>query len=145
MFLNVWAKNGNVEALNCAWDRENPGFEGAFRLVTVEDAEKWLSEIQSRKDLRYFRYLKTVEDIGREFPEWAVGTFQVILQGWINGEYDFLCSEMAKRYLKFLECHKKELTSNLEEVGDLLRAVANTERRAANCAVNCLFCMGMRV
>lgn len=129
-------ENEAIRAVNAMWDSENPGFENTLHFKTIEDAQADVDEIHRDKQQEHLRYIKTVEDWGKCFPMYAVGCFQVkITLG------DYLCSEMAKRYLAFLDKHSdvfEKLPGAYER--SILKDTARTKRKAESCLVECAFC-----
>ena len=90
----------NINTVNKIWNDENPGYEDTFHLNTEADIRADIEYIKTDPDQAHLRYIKTVKQWNKAFKLWSSGQFQVkITLG------DYLCSEMAKRYIQFLEAH----------------------------------------
>lgn len=121
---------------NSLWNKENSGFENTLHFTTEEDIEKDIEWIHSNPEQKHLRYIKTVRDWNKAFPMWGTGTFQVkITLG------DYLCSEMAERYLNFLQRHKKLFVEYPDDyVIEILEQEAAYEHKAKECLVDCPYC-----
>ena len=100
--------------------------------------EDWLNNIHTDSKLIHLRYIKTISDLNKCFPLWGSGTFQVkITLG------DYLCSEMARRYLKFFDEYGDHFIKNPMKdsyVRSIIEDEAKEEHRAESCMVNCPYC-----
>ncbi len=140
-YLNLELKNKSerhIESVNRLWNEENPGYENMLHLRTRKDIKLDIEAIHTDPEQSHLRYIKTVDDWNKYLPVWAQGRFQVkITMG------DYLCSEMARRYIKFVEAHE-ELFVKLpdENVWFILQEKAETNEKAEECLVECPFCKG---
>ncbi len=129
----------NINKVNEIWNDGNPGYEDTFHLNTEADIRADIEYIKTDSGQAHLRYLKTVKQWNNAFKLWGSGQFQVkITLG------DYLCSEMAKRYIRFIEAHE-ELFVTLpdEHVWFILQEKAETNEKAEECLVDCPFCKGM--
>ena len=139
-YINCKARNlGQIQLINKLWDTMNPGYEDTFRLCTHEDMQEWLENIHTDPELKHLRYIDTVGQLNKIFPQWGLGTFQVkITLG------DYLCSEMARRYLAFFEKHgDRYFEKNPVNDGyilEILNETAQEGKKAESCGVECPFC-----
>ena len=126
----------NITAANTLWDSENPGYEGTFHLRTRADVKADIEYIKTDPEQAHLRYLKTVKDWNNAFKLWGSGQFQVkISMG------DYLCSEMARRYLAFLEQHGNLfVTLPSEYEMSIINETAASGDIAEDCLVNCPKC-----
>lgn len=129
-----------IESVNRLFNEENPGYENMLRFKARKDIELDIEAIHTDPKQAHLRYIKTVDDWNKSFKNWGPGTFQVkITLG------DYLCSEMARRYIRFVEEHE-ELFVTLpdEHVWSILQEKAETNERAEECLVECPFCKETR-
>jgi|GEM_PF-2109406 len=128
----------NINRVNRVWNDENPGYEDTFHLNTEADIRADIGYIKTDPGQAHLRYLKTVEQWNNTFKLWGSGQFQVkITLG------DYLCSEMARRYIQFLEVHGDLFVEYPDDyVMSILKETAKTEEKAEECLVECPFCMG---
>jgi hypothetical protein len=116
----------------------NPGYEDTFHLLTKAETREWLNDIHTEPELEHLCYIKSVSDLNKVFPLWGTGTFQVkITLG------DYLCSEMARRYLTFFDAHGDHFKKNPiadDYVRSLCEDEAKEEHRAEDCSVKCVYC-----
>jgi hypothetical protein len=82
------------------------------------------------------RCIHTVQDWNEKFPTQGVGCFKVKILG-----DDYLCSEMAKRYINFLNSYPDlfEMFPS-DYIMEILAQAANEEHQATACAVKCPYC-----
>jgi hypothetical protein len=138
-YLSLELKNGtnkNIHAVNDLWNSENVGFENTLHFNTKEDIQADVDAIQSDPRQEHLRYIKTVQDWNENFSLWAQGCFQVKLTLG-----DYLCSEMARRYIAFLNKHRDlfvEFPSDYEM--EVLQEAAVEEHKATSCLVECPYC-----
>lgn len=129
-----------IETINTLWDEMNPGYENTFRLTTKGDMKEWLHNIHTDPDLKHLRYIKTTDQLNKCFPLWGLGCFQVkITLG------DYLCSEMARRYLEFFDTHGDHFIENPmddEYVRSIVEETAAGKKKAESCMVECPYCKG---
>jgi hypothetical protein len=126
----------NINIVNKIWNDENPGYEDTFHLKTEADIRADIEYIKTDPGQAHLRYLKTVKQWNNAFELWGSGQFQVKIT---LGNY--LCSEMAKRFIRFVEEHKdffEELPD--EYVMSILKVSAETEHKAESCLVECPYC-----
>ena len=141
-YINCKAKKEWViEWVNDLWNRENSGYENTFHLLTVEETKEWLENIHTDPKLKHLRYIKTTEQLNKVFPLWGTGTFQIkITLG------DYLCSEMAKRYLRFFKKHGdfffEENPLKDDSVRGILEEMVFQNHKAEDCLVECSYCKG---
>jgi hypothetical protein len=138
-YINCKARNRrDINTINALWNKENPGYEDTFHLATQWDMEQWLNNIHNDPELVHLRYIKTTEELNKIFPQWGLGTFQVkITLG------DYLCSEMARRYLKFFKKHHDLFARNSlndKYVRKILEDTAEKEDKAEECLAKCIYC-----
>ena len=128
----------NINRMNKIWNDENPGYEDMFHLNTEADIRADIEYIKTDPGQAHLRYLKTVKQWNNAFKLWCSGQFQVkITLG------DYLCSEMARRYIQFLEAHGDLFVDYPDDyVMSILRETAETEDKAEECLVECPFCKG---
>ncbi len=126
----------NINKVNKIWDDENPGYEDTFHLNTEADIRADIEYIKTDPDQAHLRYIKTVKQWNNAFKLWGSGQFQVkITLG------DYLCSEMAKRYIRFVEEHTDFFEKLPDEyVMSILKETAKTEHKAESCLVECPYC-----
>ncbi len=140
-YLNLELKNKSerhIESVNRLWNEENPGYENTLHLRTRKDIELDIEAIHTDPKQAHLRYIKTVGDWNKTFKNWGPSTFQVkITLG------DYLCSEMARRYIRFIEAHE-ELFVKLpdENIWFILQEKAETNEKAEECLAECPFCKG---
>src|SRR3972149_3457581 len=140
-YLNLELKDKSerhIESVNRLWNEENPGYENTLHLRTRKDIKLDIKAIHTDPEQAHLRYIKTVGDWNKTFKNWGPGTFQVkITLG------DYLCSEMARRYIRFVEAHE-ELFVTLpdEHVWFILQEKAETNEKAEECLAECPFCRG---
>lgn len=143
-YLNLELKNKNerhIETVNRIWNDENPGYENTLHFRTKKEIELDIEYFHKDEKQAHLRYIKTVEDYENTFKNWGRGTFQVkITLG------DYLCSEMARRYIRFIET-SKDLFVKLPDdyVMSILREKETTNEKATECLVECPFCKGIYV
>jgi hypothetical protein len=140
-YISCKSKDKNqIEKINELWNKENPGYEDLFHLMTQEDMYEWLKDIHTYPGLAHLRYIKTVEDLNETFPSWGLGTFQVkITLG------DYLCSAMAQKYRDFFTKHENYFFENPlddNDVREIIEEKIKEYKRAEECLVNCPFCKG---
>ncbi len=141
-YLNLELKNKSerhIESVNRTWNEENPGYENTLHFRTRKDIELDIETIHTDPKQAHLRYIRTVGDWNKTFRIWGIGTFQVkITLG------DYLCSEMAGRYIRFIEVHE-ELFVTLpdENIWFILQEKAEINEKAEECLVDCPFCKGM--
>ena len=125
-----------AKAVNALWNKAFRSYKDTLHFKTEDDVLLDIQEIHRHPAQAHLRYIQTVEDWNNTFPIWSVGTFQVkITLG------DYLCGEMAKRYLSFLKHHPdlfEELPSDYEM--EILQDAAKSRRKATNCLVECPSC-----
>jgi|SRR5665811_547143 len=128
----------NINTVNKIWNDENPGYEDTFHLNTEADIRADIEYIRTDTGQAHLRYIKTVKQWNNAFKLWGSGQFQVkITLG------DYLCSEMAKRYIQFLEAHGDLFVDYPDDnVMSILRETAETEHKAESCLVECQYCKG---
>jgi hypothetical protein len=128
----------HIESVNQLWNEENPGYENTLRFRTRNDIELDIEAIHTDPEQAHLRYIRTVSDWNKTFKIWRAGTFQVkITLG------DYLCSEMAKRYIRFVEEHEKLFVKLPDEhVWFILQEKAETNEKAEECLAECPFCRG---
>ena len=128
----------NINTVNNIWKDENPGYEDTFHLNTEADIRADIEYIKTDPGQAHLRHLKTVKQWNNVFKLWGSGQFQVkITLG------DYLCSEMARRYIQFLEAHGDLFVDYPDDyVMSILRETAETEEKAEECLVECPFCKG---
>lgn len=127
--------------VNDLWNKENPGYENTLHFETVKDINANIKAIKTDPDQAHLRYIQTVRAWNDNFPIWGTGTFQVkITMG------DYLCSEMAKRYLEFIRKHYYlfEKEPDIEVMG-ILEEQAKVPHKADECLVECKYCKEMEV
>ncbi len=139
-YINCKAKHEyEIDEINAMWNTENPGFEDTFHLCTHEDMKAWLQEIHMEPGAEHLRYIRTVEELNKIFSLWGLGTFQVKITGG-----DYLCSEMAKRYIRFFDKWSDEYfvehPLNREDVREIVEEIAVENHKAKNCLAECLYC-----
>jgi len=141
-YLTLELKDGTdkaIHSVNDLWNSENVGYENTLHFNTKEDIQADVDAIQSDPRQEHLRYIKTVQDWNENFPIWGVGCFQVkITLG------DYLCSEMAKRYITFLNSHPDlfvTLPSDYEM--EVLTEAASEEHKATSCLVECPYCVSV--
>ncbi len=140
-YLNLELKNKSerhIESVNQLWNEENQGYENKLRFRTRNDIELDIEAVHTDPKQTYLRYIKTVDDWNKYLPVWAQGKFQVkITMG------DYLCSEMARRYIKFVEAHEELFVKKPDEhVWFILQEKAETNEKAEECLAECPFCKG---
>jgi hypothetical protein len=128
----------HIESVNQLWNEENTGYENTLRFRTRNDIELDIEAIHTDPEQAHLRYIRTVSDWNKTFKIWRAGTFQVkITLG------DYLCSEMAKRYIRFVEEHEKLFVKLPDEhVWFILQEKAETNEKAEECLAECPFCRG---
>lgn len=131
--------NRAIPVINKIWNFDNPGYEDTFHLMTEEDMDRWFKEIHTNPELEHLRHIKNIKQLNEVFPAWGLGTFEVkITLG------DYLCSEMARRYIKFFKTYGclffKENPVDDPYILELLEEAAKENHKAKNCAVNCPYC-----
>ena len=140
-YIGCIAKNrGDIEKINSLWNEMNPGFEDTFHLQTEKETQEDVDEIHRDPEQKHLRYIKTVEDFDKTFPVWGTGAFQVkITLG------DYLCSEMARRYLAFFDAYGDYFIENPMDddyVKGICEEMSQEEHKAENCLVECPYCRG---
>lgn len=133
------SSNDNIHAVNTLWNLENVGFEDTLHFNTKEDIQSNVDAIQRDPGQEHLRYIKTVHDWNENFSFLAQGCFQVKLTLG-----DYLCSEMAYRYIAFLNKHGDlfvKLPSDFEM--EVLQEVATEQHRATSCLVKCPYCQSV--
>lgn len=136
-YLNLELKDKrekHINAINQVWKDYNPGFENMLRFLTRADIRKDIEYIKTDRAQAHLRYIKTVKEWDKVFPVWSTGTFQIkITLG------DYLCSEMARRYLEFVEKLRNEFIEFPDNyVISILQETARENRIAEEC--NCKSC-----
>lgn len=128
-----------AESVNALWNCHNKSYENTFHLNTAEDIQADIDYIHSNPGQEHLRYIKTVDDFNKTFSLWGVGTFQVKITFG-----DYLCSEMARRYLKFFdEFGDKYFIENPvkdDYIRGILEDVAGQAHKTSSCSVKCLWC-----
>ncbi|MDP2217159.1 MAG: hypothetical protein Q8J68_07740 [Methanolobus sp.] len=138
-YLTLRLKNESerhIKTVNRIWNDENKGYEDTLHFRTNDDTKLDIVAIHNDPNQIHLRYIKTIEDWNRCLPVFAVGTFQVkITLG------DYLCSEMARRYIGFIE-RSKDLFEELPDdyVMSILKEKASVNEIATECLVKCPFC-----
>lgn len=144
-YLTLKLKNrhgGNIRKANDMWKMMNPGYEDTMQFMTQKEMNAWLREIHTDDSLKHLRWLKTTKDINKAFPVWGLGCFQVkITMG------DYLCSEMAGRYLRYLEAcaevgieFAENSLENEEYARQVVEETASGIYHADECLVDCPGC-----
>jgi len=131
----------NINTVNKIWNDENPGYEDTFHLNTEADIRADIEYIKTDPGQAHLRYLNTVKQWNNAFKLWGSGQFQVkITLG------DYLCSEMARRYIQFLEAHRDLFVEYPDNyVMSTLQEKAQINEKAEECLADCPFCKGMRI
>ncbi|HWQ96399.1 MAG TPA: hypothetical protein VN368_03390 [Candidatus Methylomirabilis sp.] len=123
------------------YDWQALSYIGGLNITALVAEAVNIEAIHTDPEQSHLRYIKTVGDWNKTFRNWGPGTFQVkITLG------DYLCSEMARRYTRFVEAHE-ELFVNLpdENVWFILQEKAETNEKAEECLAECPFCKGTRL
>ncbi len=131
----------NINTVNKVWNDENPGYEDTFHLNTEADIRADIEYIKTDPDKAHLRYIKKVKQWNNAFKLWGSGQFQIkITLG------DYLCSEMARRYIQFLEAHEDLFVDYPDDyVMSILQEKAQINEKAEECLAECPFCKGMRL
>ena len=139
-YITCKAKNlGQIELINKLWDKMNPGYENTFHLTTQPEMEEWLKNIHTDPKLKHLQYIKTTKQLDKIFPFWGLGCFQVkITLG------DYLCADMASRYLRFFDKYGKYFKKNPidDYVREILEQTIQDGEKAESCLVECPSCTG---
>lgn len=134
-----YVNHDTIAIVNGLWNVNNKGYENTFHLNTREDIQKDIVCIQTDPKSKHLRYIKTVSDFNKAFPIWRIGTFQVkITLG------DYLCSEMARRYLRFFDKYGDiyfiDNPVKDDYIRDILEDTARKNLKARSCLVKCPGC-----
>jgi hemerythrin len=125
-----------IAQANALWAFENKdGFEDTVHFRSEQDILEGIEYIKLDPKQEHLRVYDTVEKVESALP-FQRGVFKVKLTMG-----DYLCSEMARRYLRFIEEHH-ELLVNLpdEEIMTILEKKAEVEEVAEECIVDCPYC-----
>lgn len=118
-----------------AFDNRGDGFQDTVKFRSEQDTLTDIEYIRLDDGQAHLRVFKQPEQLESDICFLRRGTFQVkITLG------DYLCSEMAKRYLLFIKEHRKLLDPLSDNVMKLLREKAKTRHKAEDCLVKCPFC-----
>lgn len=127
-----------IAKANALWAYENrDGYQDTVKFRSEQDILTDIEYIKIGDGQEHLRIYDTPEKMEKALG-WFVkrGLFTVkITLG------DYLCSEMARRYLRFIEKHRdlfQELPNDY--VISILREKAKTNEKAEDCLVNCPFC-----
>lgn len=136
-------KSVSIKKINAIWDAENPGYEGLFHLNTQEDMKKWLEEIHTEESLKHLRWIKTTRQLDKTFPLWGLGCWQVKVTSG-----DYLCSDMAERYLRFFDKYAHLFEENPLDSGGArgeVESMTGIGHIADECLVDCPTCRKRRM
>jgi len=128
--------NSHIHSVNDLWNSENVGYENTLHFNTVEDIQ---ADVDWCKTQSHLSYIKTVKQYNKNFPLWGSGCFQVKLTLG-----DYICSEMARRYIAFLNEHRDlfvKFPSDYEM--EILQEAAAEEHKATSCLVGCPYCQSV--
>jgi hypothetical protein len=139
-YLTLELKNKTDKAIRSAnnlWNSENAGYENTLHFNTRKDIQEYIDAIPGDPLRVHLRHVKTVQDWNKNSPTcWNLGCFEVkITLG------DYLCSEMAKRYIKFLNSHPDLFVEfPPDHVMQILIEAARKKHKATSCLVECPYC-----
>lgn len=125
-----------IAKANALWAFENQdGYQDTVKFRSEQDLLTDIEYIKLDPSQEHLRRFDTPEKLEAAICFLERGTFQVkITLG------DYLCSEMARRYLRFIEKHPELLELPDDYVMSILREKATTNERAEECLVGCPFC-----
>lgn len=126
-----------IAKANALWIFENQGYEDIFRFITEQDILTDIEYIKLDEKQAHLRIYNTVE-------KWEGAFSGISKRGLFITKItlgDYLCSEMARRYLKFIKNHS-DLFIKLPDkyVMSILKEKAKTNEKVSDC--NCKFCRG---
>lgn len=128
-----------IARANALWAYENrDGYQDTLEFRSEQDLLTDIEYIKLDDGQERLRKFDTPEKLEDAVVFLRRGTFQVkITLG------DYLCSEMARRYLRLIEGHPDLFAKPLDDyVMSILRETARTNERAEECIVSCPFCKG---
>jgi len=125
-----------IARANALWAFENKdGYQDTVKFRSEQDTLTDMEYIKLDPGQERLRVYDTPEKLAKAVIFLRLGTFQVkITLG------DYLCSEMARRYLRFIERHPDIFVKLPDYVMSILREKAAVNEKAEDCLVNCPFC-----
>ena len=126
-----------IARANALWAYENQdGYQDTVEFRSEQDTLTDIEYIKLDPGQEHLRIYDAPEKLAEAIIFFGLGTFQVkITLG------DYLCSEMARRYIGFIEKHRDLFTELSDDyVMSILREKAETNEKAEDCLVNCPFC-----
>ena len=126
-----------IARANALWAYENQdGYQDTLKFKSEQDILTDIEYIKLDGRQKHLRIYDTPEKIEGAIGWFKRGSFVVkITMG------DYLCSEMARRYIRFIWEHRnlfKELPDR--HVLSILGEKAETNEKAKSCLVDCPFC-----
>lgn len=128
-----------VAKANALWAYENQdGYQDTVKFRSRQDLLTDIEYIKLDDGQKHMRGYDTPEKLEDAIIFLGRGTFQVKISLG-----DYLCSEMARRYLRFIEKHPGLFAKLPDDyVMSILREKAAVNERAEDCLVDCPFCRG---